>query len=283
MLPFKRILLPVDYSDPCLAVVPYVKEMAGRFSASLTLMHAYEIDAFSNSLFYAGNPNEAQKIEETRLRLFAREAFSSMHADCIAVGGEPGSAVEKVIRNSGIDLVMLPTHGRGPLRRMLLGSVTAKVLHDFSVAVWTGAGKMLDERPPRLPYKSILCTLDDTNEAEAVLRTAAAISKAYQADLSIIHVIPTVGPGAEIDYPAMIGALTATAETRLREMKAELAIDAPHCIGQGMVADAVRLKANKCEADLIVAGRGLAQTAFSRIWSSLYCIIRDSPCPVLSI
>ena len=35
---------------------------------------------------------------------------------------------------------MMPTHGCGPLRRFLLGSVTAKVLHDVSTAVWTGLG-----------------------------------------------------------------------------------------------------------------------------------------------
>ena len=41
MLPFRKILFPVDYSAPCQALIPYVSEMASRFSAELTVAHAY--------------------------------------------------------------------------------------------------------------------------------------------------------------------------------------------------------------------------------------------------
>ena len=41
MLPFHKILFPVDYSAPCQAVIPYVQEMACHFSAELTVCHAY--------------------------------------------------------------------------------------------------------------------------------------------------------------------------------------------------------------------------------------------------
>jgi nucleotide-binding universal stress UspA family protein len=41
MLPFRKILFPVDYSEPCQAVVPYGKDMLRHFSAGLTLVHAY--------------------------------------------------------------------------------------------------------------------------------------------------------------------------------------------------------------------------------------------------
>jgi hypothetical protein len=48
------------------------------------------------------------------------------------------TAIHRVIQYQGADLVMLPTHELGPLRRFLLGSVAAKVLHDESAVVWTG-------------------------------------------------------------------------------------------------------------------------------------------------
>ena len=41
MLPFRKIVFPVDYSEPCRAVAPYVQEMAARYSAELTAVHAY--------------------------------------------------------------------------------------------------------------------------------------------------------------------------------------------------------------------------------------------------
>lgn len=84
MLSFRKILFPIDYSITCEAVVPYVKEVVQRFSADLTLVHAFEVDT----------------------------------------DGEVRSKAER----QGTDLVMLHTHGRGRIRRFLLGSVTAKVL-----------------------------------------------------------------------------------------------------------------------------------------------------------
>ena len=43
MLPFKKILFPVDYSPSCTAMVPYVKDMTRHFSAELTLVHAFAL------------------------------------------------------------------------------------------------------------------------------------------------------------------------------------------------------------------------------------------------
>ena len=41
MLPFRKTLFPVDYSEPCVAVVPYIQEMQRHFGASLAVVHAY--------------------------------------------------------------------------------------------------------------------------------------------------------------------------------------------------------------------------------------------------
>jgi hypothetical protein len=49
MFPFRKILFPVDYSAPCGAVIPYIKDMARRFSASVTLVHAYAPHALAHS------------------------------------------------------------------------------------------------------------------------------------------------------------------------------------------------------------------------------------------
>ena len=81
--------------------------------------------------------------------------------------GEAGSVVHKIVQRQGTDLVMLATHGHGPVRRFLLASVTGKLLHDVGATVWTGAGTALTDHAPRIPYKSIVCALDDSDEAEA--------------------------------------------------------------------------------------------------------------------
>jgi nucleotide-binding universal stress UspA family protein len=296
MLPFRKILFPVDYSESCRAIVPYVKETVQHFSAQLTVTHAYAPQpslAFSSAegvLVYselAGTApvsrDEIRLQEEQRLREFAAQAFPGQHVDAIVQEGEPGSVIHHVIQHEGADLVMMPTRGLGPLRRFLLGSVTAKVLHDVTVPVWTGAGSALTDHHPAAAYNSIVCALNDSDEAEAVLRAAAALAHSYRARLSLVRVVETPPPASEIDFTPYRKELMDSADVWVRELKDQLGIDASHCVIDSQVAEGVHQEAVRLKADLIVVGRGHAQGTFSRLWSRLYQIVRESPCPVLSI
>lgn len=195
MLPFRKILFPVDYSNPCQAVVPYAKDIMHHFAAELTLVHAYgtatlaELTHGGLDLADPDLPEEVQSFELKRLREFALEFFPSEHVEAVANLGEPGCIIRKVASQQTADLVMLATHGHGPVRRFLLGSVTAKVLHDASTAVWTGVGSALTDHAPQVPYKAIVCALDDSDEDAAVLKAAAALACTYHAQLSILHVV----------------------------------------------------------------------------------------------
>jgi hypothetical protein len=73
------------------------------------------------------------------------------------------------------------------------------------------------------------------------------------------------------------------ADFRLRELKGQLGIDAPHAVIDAAIAAGVSEEAILRKADLIVVGRGRAQDTFERIWSHVYPIVREAPCPVLSI
>lgn len=285
MLPFRKILFPVDYSQPCRAVAPYVKEMIRHFSAELTLVHAYGPEALADSELALTNPElptEVRHLETQRLREFAAETFPAQHVETIVELGEPGSIVHKVVEHQGADVVMLATHGRGPIRRLLLGSVAVKVLHDVSAAVWTAAGTVFENHTPRIRYTSVLCALNESEENEAVLTAAAAFACGYHAHLSLVHVVETPANLA-VDFSPYKKELMETADFKLRELKGKLAIDAPHAVLDGSIADGIHQEAVSRNADLIITGRGLAQARFKTMWSHLYPIIRQAPCPVLSI
>ena len=285
-MPFKRVLFPVDYSVECGSIVPYIQETVEHFSAELTMVHAYGVGglAFTElAVVDPKRPEEVRRREKHRLREFAAETFPGHHIDCILEEGEPGRAIDKVVQHQGTDLVMMPTHGRGPVRRLLLGSVTAKVLHDVSAAVWTGAGRMVGSRPHRNSYNSILCAVDLSDETEAVVRTAAALAASYHSRLSLVHVVEVPPPSFDADFTPFKKELIDADNERLRALKDKLGIDASHTCIDGITADCVCREAIQREADLIVVGRGRAQGALSRIWSRLYAIVRESPCPVLSI
>lgn len=285
MLPFRRILFPVDYSEPCIAVVPCVKDILRHFPGGLTLVHAYGPEALAYSelpLVDPELPTQAQSIQDERLQTFAEQMFPGQPASCLAVCGEAGSVIHDVVQHQSADLVMLPTHGRGPVRRFLLGSVTTKVLHDVSSAVWTGTGAALSGHVPRLPYRSMLCALDGTPESECVLRAAVNVAGVYGARLSLARVIEPM-PASEFDMMPYQQDRVEAARFGLRELMATVGVDQPHEVLEGPVAAVVRDHARSIQADLIITGRGHSQGVFTTLRSHLYQIIRESPCPVLSI
>lgn len=291
MLPFRRILFPVDYSKPCIAVVPFIKDLIHQceetthLPTELTLVHAYGAEALAYSELPIADPGlsaETQALQDERLQDFAGRMFEGQHVNCVTVCGEPGSAVHELVRRQSTDLVMLPTHGRGPVRRFLLGSVTTKVLHDVSAAVWTGTDAALAGHAVSLPYRSILCAVDGTPESECVLRAAATFAQMYGAGLSLLQVVEPM-PATEFDMMPYQQDRIEAAHFSLRELIGSIGVKASYNVMEASVADGVSREVARLGADLVIAGRGHAQGVFTTLRSHLYQIVREAPCPVLSI
>ncbi|MEQ1947577.1 MAG: universal stress protein [Bryobacteraceae bacterium] len=285
MLPFQRILFPVDYSDRCRSVVPYVNDMAEHFSAALSVVHAHGVGAprFSDlDVADPGWPKAVLRLEQQRLKGFIEEAFPNKTVQPFLEMGEPDHVITDVVRHHGTDLVMMPTHGRGPMRKLLLGSVTAKILHDISAAVWTGGEYQI--KPANHAYKNIVCSVDLGEESEVIARGAMCVAASFGASLSLLHVIEIPPPNLDVDFTSFKQDLEEAANFGLRDLKARLNADIPHtALVTSLTAAGVRDAAAAQNADLIVVGRGRSQGGVSRIWSRLYDIVREAPCPVLSI
>src|SRR5579883_3123824 len=113
MLPFRRILFPLDYSERCRAIVPYVRDMLQHFPAGLTLVHAYSlVPSFAtrdsgqllvyNELTGAAlTPESTRALIHARLCGFAAEHFPGRHVDCLAEEGEPGTVIDQVVQHHG--------------------------------------------------------------------------------------------------------------------------------------------------------------------------------------
>ena len=94
-------------------MLPYAKAVATKYDAELILLHV-ENDA---ELAKTGS----DQLEDLKVR-------------CVLFDGDPAEAIVEFARSEKIDLIAMPTHGYGGFRRLLIGSVTAKVLHDVSVS-----------------------------------------------------------------------------------------------------------------------------------------------------
>lgn len=285
MIPFRTILFPVDYSDSCLAMAKHVRALTEHFGASLTLLHAFEPPVIFYGEFAAVDPRwpELMQRERERLTAFASEHFAGLTVTTFVEEGSAAEAIRQIVKRQGIDLVMMPTTGRGVVKRFLLGSVTTKVLHDLSCAVWTETHEELTGHAPVFPYKSILCPLGWSDESAAVLRAAGALAKSFGARVTILHAVELPPPSIDMDLTPYRDKIMASSRDFLAKLRAEAGVEAETIVVDGDLATLLREHAMRCEADLVVTGRGHAQGLLSALWSRLYGIVRESPCPVLSI
>jgi nucleotide-binding universal stress UspA family protein len=292
MIGFKRILFPVDFSAQCRAVVPSVKSMAEKFGAEVIVMHVVGLPPN-----WFGSPEGAAwtaLINADRLRVEARVALDRFIAQEFSGPLPPvtwelaeGDAAHQIVdyaQDDGADLIMMPTHGYGPLRALLLGSTTAKVLHDAHCPVWTGvhAGQAAAHAPGR--WKRMLCAVDTGDKDLGTLRWAAGFAKEQELELRLVHVVVGVDSLLAKDRdPGLYEFLFNVAREGLAKLQAEAGTNFEACVLPGSIAYAVHQSAIGHDADLIVIGRGVIQKTLGRLRSSAYSIIRAAPCPVISI
>ncbi len=288
MLAIKHILFPIDFSERCCGAAPFVRAMAQRFGARVTLMSVVSplwqaaSGDISGSLVL--DMDEFKGDLETRLNHAFVNEFAGLAVDRVAEIGDPAEAITRYAHSQGADLIMMPTHGYGPFRSLLLGSVTAKVLHDALCPVWTAAHI---EDPPLLGHlagRNVLCAIDGTPRSAPLMEWAAEFAKNTGGTLRLMHAISGIQgwPERQLDREFEEN-LRAQARDSIEKLQKSVGIHAPLCVAVGEVAGAVREEAERHNSDLIIIGRGILHEAMGRLRTHAYGIIRHAPCPVLSV
>ncbi|PSQ03885.1 stress response protein [Halobacteriales archaeon QS_6_71_20] len=138
---YDRILVPTDGSDGVERAVRHAVDLAVRHGATVHALYVV------NSASYAGMPMESswEGIDEL-LRSDAEDAVSLVEAvgddhdvpvETAIVDGSPSAEIVRYAEDADCDLVVMGTHGRGGIDRLLLGSVAEKVVRASSVPVLT--------------------------------------------------------------------------------------------------------------------------------------------------
>jgi nucleotide-binding universal stress UspA family protein len=273
---FQHILFPVDFSKPCERVVPWVVQMSKRLRSRLTLLHVWESpysrsgEIDSHLLEGVTHFEQLDTQQHAALQKFRQMHFASAGAEIVLRKGQAGEEITEYARTTDVDLIMMPTHGYGRFRAALLGSVTAKVIHDTFCAVWTSAHIEMLYSPP-YPCRLIMCAVDDSEESIKTIRHAGVLAQDLECSLLVVHATP---PGKEESGSQ----LTA----RLEHCEALAQVSVPVCIERGEIATVVPEMARRYGADLLVVGRGHAPDLLGPWRSHVYPIIRTSPCPVLT-
>lgn len=288
MIEFNRILFPTDLSKQCQNVAPAVAAMAARFHARLQVLYVLPPELSSYPLPVAATRQAIARDRAEReqcgkaLEAFVAEFPATVPVEPLLLEGDPGEVIATYAKQNAIDLIMMPTRGHGVFRRLLLGSVTTKVLHDAACPVWTAAHTEEVQPPAGIHWGRFLCAVDEGARDARLLKWAAQFSLEQQADLKVIHAVTPVPtrPGAEA---GLCDILFDIAQRNLDELQAEAGTLLDIRLRLGPVGDVVKQMAIDEKSDLILVGRGAIQKKLGELFSHAYAIIREAACPVISL
>jgi len=275
---FARVLLPVDFSERSAGAVHCARSLACHFGSELTLLHVlvppqYEFGAVdvAGSMLAELCRDRAQQAT-LELGTFMAAELDGLNVRRAVLEGDPATTIVEYAHREQTGLIIMPTHGYGPFRRYILGSNTAKVLHDADCPVWTGTH--LSETPAvaAAPFHHVMCAVDLGAQSGKALAWAAHFAKEFDARLTLFHVT-----ACDPQLRSFAGDALNGLRSQVGASAAELDFET------GEPSRQICAAAKRLEADVLVIGRGSAAGVFGRLRTNAYATIRESPCPVISV
>jgi nucleotide-binding universal stress UspA family protein len=183
-----------------------------------------------------------------------------------------------------VDLIVMPTHGLGAFFPFVLGSVSAKVLHESPCPLWTGAH--LEEAPAReFAVRHVLCSVDLSRHSQHTLSLAAEMAATIDATLTLVHIttgVETYGPGGWHVDPAWKEMIVGNAATEIAKVQQDVGTKADVIINSGNVPRLLNRAAERTKADVLVIGHRRLRGHLGDNGNG-HGIIRQSEIPVLSV
>jgi nucleotide-binding universal stress UspA family protein len=294
MLNLETILVPIDFSARATAAAEHAVALARRFHSKLIFVHSIPPSPYEEGALESGEYAGPVLAGDAQLKAYVTKQLEKLvervcpdpSAEMLVVAGDPSRRIEEIIKARNVGLVVMPTRGYGPFRRFVLGSVTAKILNDVTCPVLTGAhaAETAPYRPQ--PYRHVACAVDLGEQSPKVLGWAAEFAAAYEAKLSVIHVIQAVdihGAHSELFTPDLRKMLVENATEDVQELMDKVNATGNVRVEMGFPERVVPAFVKGEKVDLLVIGRSADHGLLGRLRTHAYALIRESPCPVVSV
>ena len=291
MLSMQKILVPVLFVDTSRHVVHQAAWLARRFHAEIILVHVVTPLSYPTGVLESGHEITARDLHAHIVQLARKDLEEALRPelDGIAVErlllrGDPAHEIVQTARDRNVDLIVMSTRGEGAFYRFLLGSVTAKVLHECHCPVWTGAHL---EDPPDREYsiRHVLCSVDLSPHCLHTATRAAEMAAAVEATLTLVHITAGVeiwGPGGTHVDPEWKEKIVGSAAEEIAKLQQAMGTNADVIIDSGNVLELLNRAAERTKADVLVIGHIPGRSHLGDNGNG-YAIIRESHIPVLSV
>lgn len=285
----KNILFLTDFSEPSDAALPFASGIARTYGSVVRALHVLLPSAYTYM-----TPEMATTFlddEEDRARAEMQRVEAQLTGVSREVIIERGVGVwpilSDVLRKDEIDLIVLGTHGRTGLQKLLLGSSAEEVFRRSRVPVLTIGPAVRNGAHSGGHFRCVLFATDFNIVSKAAAAYAVSLAQENEARLILLHVLPE----PRQDKASRSGGLSiAEAIHRLQELvppEAEFWCRPDAMVQHGEPAEQILATANQRGADLIVLGvrgmDGLAAMSIHLMQATAYKVVVQAPCPVLTV
>jgi nucleotide-binding universal stress UspA family protein len=284
----KSILCPIDFSEFSVKAYDYAQSFAQHYKAELLVQHVlYSLPAFYTDAAYEEICRKLRTDALRKLREFAkRHTRARVQPQCVVQEGIATDLILSFAEAKAVNLIVMGTHGLRGLDRLMLGSVTEKVLRKARCPVLAVRQPAHDfaspgKDPDPVNIRKILLGMDFSDHAHRALNYAFSIAREYNAELTLLHVLEHLPGSADVQ-----GA-TAKVTKQLKESVR------PRARKPSLVKVLVRIGkpyqqiievALEAQADLAIVGvRGRSSLDDALFGSTTYRVIQLGPCPVLAV
>jgi nucleotide-binding universal stress UspA family protein len=298
MLEIPSILCPIDFSVTSRQAWDHAVAIAGWYGSKLTALHVCHPGITTVSeLRYLEFPVPFELTDEDRQQLSAQfhpwlqvATAAGLATEVVFDAGQsPAILILERARTLPASLIVMGTHGRGGIERLMLGSVAEKVLRKAVCPVLTVPAPAAHAPTP--PYKRILCPIDFFPSSLAALQFAFSIAKESDSALTILHALdwPTEDDlfAARFDTPEFRLEFERSTRHRIDALISEEVRTWCHpaaVIRYGKPYLAILELAELEHTDLIVMGvRGRLAVNTLLFGSTTNQVVRQASCPVLTL
>lgn len=291
---FKSILIAADFSENSRDAFRVACSLARSGETRLQILHVSEQAFVAEDPVYFGQqavhftpvPKDQTFYAEVNEKL--RQFYipdRPLEMEYHTRDGLPVDVILDTARENGCNLIVLGTHGRTGLSRLLAGSVAEGVLRGANCAVLAlhspDAGKS-----PSLGIRSILAPIDFSERSRSAAHVARALAAQIDARLVLVHVAPTeVVAGTEVMIPVDLQACRESLEALRKELDSpDLKSSVEVMLRQGIANEEILDVADSVKSGLIVMGTH-GRTGLPRLLmgSVTEAVLRGSRCPVLAV
>jgi nucleotide-binding universal stress UspA family protein len=281
---FKRILVATDFSQSSEKALHHAIAIARHFDATLYLTHV--VSALG---FVLAGPDATLAASEAALgdvrrledRLSASGVLTGVNHEIVVREGDIWEQIQEVVKDEDIDLIVVGTHGRSGIRKVVLGSVAEEIFRHASCPVLTVGPYAPPEAALNTAHEHVLFATDFSPESLEALPFVLRTSREHHAKLTLLHVVEHLSGEAALDTERVIS----VGEQRLRQLLPPRYEGEYECrVEIGAIEEAILDVAEMEHANVIMLGLKSPETYVDHLgWLHAYRIVRSACCPVLTI